>query len=386
MKILVIGRTLPLKSSDITGIFEFEQAKGASQIGYNVIYGFVDNRSIKVMRSINKVDKEVRDIKTIGYYLPIGGITKKIYDFIKYKLFKKMFNNAIKHYGKLDIVHIHFPLININSKIIRFLKQQDVEIVITEHWSKVLNKALSNREEGILELLFKESSKVIAVSSNLEKALSEYNKKFEYPFKDNIFVIPNLVDSVFSYIPLEKSENFTYATVGRLVNMKGNDIVIKALAEVVKKRPNVKLYIIGDGPERKSLENLIKDYYLVNKVIITGYLSADEIKEFYKEINVYVTGSKIETFGVPVIESWLIGRPVIIGDNHPMSSEVNKANGLIYEYYKDNTYKNLAEKMLEVQDMKYEYEKIALDCYRNFSRQNVLARLDEIYRSLSSGN
>ena len=71
------------------------------------------------MRSINKVDKEVRDIKTIGYYLPIGGITKKIYDFIKYKLFK-MFNNAIKHYGKLDIVHIHFPLININSKIIRF--------------------------------------------------------------------------------------------------------------------------------------------------------------------------------------------------------------------------------------------------------------------------
>lgn len=383
MKILVIGRTLPNKSDVITGIFEFEQAKGLMEKNYNVFYGFIDNRSIKVMRKIKKTHKVIDGLTTVGYYLPIGGIPKLIFDEIKFRMFKKLFFKITKHYGKVEVIHVHFPLTNFNVRIIEFIKKQNIKIIATEHWSKVQRKAISKREKRILNILFVNSEKIIVVSNKLHKSLEEYNEELGYPYKGEIVVIPNLISSTYNYTEIIDDKNFTFATIGRLVEEKKNNLVIEAFANIAKENNSARLFIIGDGPERQNIIKLINKHGLNDKVILTGYLSSEAIINLFKEINVYISASKLETFGVPVVEAWLIGRPVIVPDNHPMNDWINKSNGLSFKYNFDNeknTVENIVEKMIEIQKLEYDYKRISDDSVNEFSRDIVLNKLDNVFK------
>ncbi|OGY44435.1 MAG: hypothetical protein A2729_02110 [Candidatus Buchananbacteria bacterium RIFCSPHIGHO2_01_FULL_39_14] len=108
-------------------------------------------------------------------------------------------------------------------------------------------------------------------------------------------------------------------TVGRLVERKGHDLVIKALPEIIKSVPNLIYLIVGDGPNRKNLEHLVNENSLRDYVKFIGVASEKELACFYHLGNVFVMPARqlqngdVEGFGMVYLEANSFGKPVIGG-------------------------------------------------------------------------
>ena len=152
MKILVLGRTLPKSGMGSKGLCEFEQTNSLLQLG-KVGYLFMETSSLLSVRFIKRTNRMNGRIPIVGVYLPVKGIYKHIYEYIRYKLFIMLYNEFVQNYWKPDIIHIHYPLLTINPKIIKFIKEKNIKLVITEHWSKVMKKELKKNQINELKYL-----------------------------------------------------------------------------------------------------------------------------------------------------------------------------------------------------------------------------------------
>jgi len=113
--------------------------------------------------------------------------------------------------------------------------------------------------------------------------------------------------------------NKVILTIGRLIERKGQDSVIKALPKILEKIPNVHYLIIGDGPNKPELENLIKKMKLEDKVTLFGSIEdRPEVKSpFFQLSEVFVMPARkiskqdIESFGIVYLEAQINRIPVI---------------------------------------------------------------------------
>lgn len=100
--------------------------------------------------------------------------------------------------------------------------------------------------------------------------------------------------------------------IGRLVNLKGFDLALVALARVRQKFPATTLTIAGDGEERAELEKQAQDLGLRDAVTFAGWRSPGEIYDLIGESTVVLIPSRVrETFSLVAVEAALMGRPVI---------------------------------------------------------------------------
>ena len=150
----------------------------------------------------------------------------------------------------------------------------------------------------------------------------------------NITVIPHgLFLKPVSTIP-KKEKNLTLLYVSRLVKMKGIEDTIKIFSEVIKKVPNVKLWIVGkgEGGYVTKLQDLIKKLGIKNSVIFFGYVSEKKKIELYQKSHFLLHTSVREGFGLVVIEANSQGTPVLAYDSPGLKDIVkNGINGYLFE-------------------------------------------------------
>lgn len=97
--------------------------------------------------------------------------------------------------------------------------------------------------------------------------------------------------------------------VAELHPIKRHHVLISALPEVIKAKPNLRLICIGEGEEREKLENLIIQLGLENSVFLVGHLA--EASRFLKAFDCLALVSKSEAYGYVIAEAGLAGVPVI---------------------------------------------------------------------------
>jgi phosphatidylinositol alpha-1,6-mannosyltransferase len=109
-------------------------------------------------------------------------------------------------------------------------------------------------------------------------------------------------------------------TVGRLVERKGHDVVIRALRHVRERVGSVRYLIVGDGPEENRLRMLAGDVGCAEDVIFAGHVSGAELPLLYAASDVFVMPSRalarrdgVEGFGIAFLEAAACGKPVIGG-------------------------------------------------------------------------
>jgi glycogen synthase len=102
---------------------------------------------------------------------------------------------------------------------------------------------------------------------------------------------------------------------GRLVSTKGVRVLLDAARALCQEKRRFQLTIIGDGPERSSLEQLVRDTRLEDRVRFTGRLDGAELEAAFARCSLVVVPSLGgEVFGLVVAESLLRGLPVIASD------------------------------------------------------------------------
>lgn len=100
-------------------------------------------------------------------------------------------------------------------------------------------------------------------------------------------------------------------SVGRLDKVKGYDSLIRAIARVAKRYPEVQLLIAGEGPERQALEEEAARRGIQRNVRLVGWKSQDELKELYATSSMYVQSSLHENWPLAVHDAVVRGVPVV---------------------------------------------------------------------------
>ncbi len=143
--------------------------------------------------------------------------------------------------------------------------------------------------------------------------------------KKKIVVIPNAIDLA-HYKRKEIDTKNQAIFIGRLVFYKNLEILIKAFAQVVKKIPDAKLVIVGDGPSKQSLIDEALSAGLDKNVDFKGTVSDDEKIKLLYESRVLLNPSLVEGFGLVILEAFSCSKPVIVSDTRPLSDLVSDTN------------------------------------------------------------
>ncbi len=134
--------------------------------------------------------------------------------------------------------------------------------------------------------------------------------------------------------PKVKVNNDLVVCVSRLEEGKGQDLLIKAFAKVVKLRPSAKLHIVGEGDFLSTLQSLVKQYHLEDSIQFLGFVD-DAIKEMTQaKVVVFPSVWSLEGFGLVVIEAMSLSKVVVAFANGPTPEIVdNFQTGLVVEKY-----------------------------------------------------
>ena len=116
--------------------------------------------------------------------------------------------------------------------------------------------------------------------------------------------------------------------VGRLVPYKGADILIDAISRVKPSiRNNLRLTIVGDGSERKALEQLVEKHKLTAIIAFTGWVDQKDTLQYYSNSNIFCFPSIREFGGAVVLEAMANGLPCIVVNNGGIGEYVTEETG-----------------------------------------------------------
>lgn len=113
-----------------------------------------------------------------------------------------------------------------------------------------------------------------------------------------------LVPALTSY-----KDDFWSTTIAELHTVKQHNVVIRALKDVVAQFPSVRHVVMGEGEERKNLEALITELQLEEHVFLAGNVLKGA--EYLQAFDLFVLGSKSESFGYVIVEAAAAGLPII---------------------------------------------------------------------------
>jgi len=118
-------------------------------------------------------------------------------------------------------------------------------------------------------------------------------------------------------------------SVGRLQRRKGHDVTLAALAQLGGKVPRWHYAIVGDGQERKRLEQLAADHGVADRVTFVGEVDDEQLPAWYAASDIFIMPNRvddgdIEGFGIVFLEAAATGRPVIGGDSGGVPEAVER--------------------------------------------------------------
>lgn len=154
---------------------------------------------------------------------------------------------------------------------------------------------------------------ICAVSTGVKESLRSITD-----IKDEkIVVMPNIID-VDEIIDKSKEEisfsvdenNYNLISMGRITHQKGFDILLKTFKTVIQNRSNIHLYIVGDGPSFKKINELCEELKLSNYVTFLGYKTNPF--PYLNKMDGFILTSRYEGQGIVLLEAKCLGLDIFI--------------------------------------------------------------------------
>ena len=251
---------------------------------------------------------------------------------------------ARRELRNFDVIHIHEYRMMLAVVIHHYAKKYGVPYILQARGSIVPFTQKGRRFKNIVGQFFgdnilRDATKLI-FTTKMELKKCEEDVSIN---KDKVAIVPNGIDLP-EYDNLPKKEEFRerYAItddekiilyLGRIHEIKGLDLLVKAFADLVKELDNVRLVIVGpDDGFLSTLKRQIEDLKIDDKVLFTGPLFERDKLKVYVDADVFVLPSIYESFGNVALEACACGTPVIVTDRCGVSEWVNSNVGYVVEY------------------------------------------------------
>jgi glycosyltransferase involved in cell wall biosynthesis len=169
--------------------------------------------------------------------------------------------------------------------------------------------------------------------------------------------------------------------VGVMEKRKNIINLLKAYLMMLKVYPDIKLILVGqfspkkDMDDQRAIKTFIEDNHLTDNVILPGYVSDDTLIHYYKNALMYVFPSVNEGFGIPVLEAFEHGLPVLIANNSCLP-EVAENAALSFDPYNpidiyDKIKMILEDDSLSMDLIKKGYERLKFFSWASTAKQTI---------------
>ncbi len=370
MFILIVAGGYPTKKHPLMGIFEYDQAKALHNAGHKVVFISLDLQSIRRKRQLGKSFHHIEGFDIFNISFPLGNVPPSLFITVGKLVLKSIFKDVLIKHGLPDFIHAHFTNIAAIASVLK--TKYRIPLIVTEHSSLIHKDVLDKTTRTSGSLAYGNADKVIAVSQSLSKRLLHH-------FNIDSVVVNNIVDlETFHHKPQEHS-HFQFISVGNLLHVKGFDLLIKAFSKL--EEANLRLLIVGEGPERSKLQKLIDDLSLGDQVHLPGRKTRSEINELMNKSDAFVLASRAETFGVVYIEAMAAGLPVIATRCGGPDEFVNKSNGILVPV---NDIISLSEALSKIKNNIEYYDRkfISEQCRSKFSPGTIANQLIKEYEKI----
>jgi glycosyltransferase involved in cell wall biosynthesis len=176
--------------------------------------------------------------------------------------------------------------------------------------------------------------------------------------------------------------------LGRLHYKKQPDVVIRAFHRACHDIPDAHLVLAGTGEHAyvQRLNELVKDLGIQDRVLFTGILKGDEVKEAYRAASVFVLPSWQENFGLSMVEAMAAGCPVVISDHIDLAPDILQAGaGLLVSPNVEETAEAIT-RILQNEEMRHEMgsrgRQLVLE---KFTWERCARVFDEVFADILSG-
>jgi len=236
-----------------------------------------------------------------------------------------MFFAVLRSSRKTDIIHANWAMTGLICGLVG--KLMDKPVVTTLRGSDVSNLEHSRLKRSILDQVMQLSTCVVTVSTPMQDML-----RLRYPYQAKACLhIPNGVNEQLLVQPLSKTNptKLRLVSIGSLIPRKNHTSIIDALQFLPD---SVTLTIVGDGPERASLEKQVDKMGLRNRVFFGGNAAPELIPQILGEHDGLILASHSEGRPNVVVEAMAAGRAVL-ASRLPGVEELirDDHNGLLFE-------------------------------------------------------
>jgi glycosyltransferase involved in cell wall biosynthesis len=383
LKVLFLASWYPNKEHPVSGIFVKRHAIAVSNYcDVAVLYVHLGDTEDEtdVNRENNLLEVRVYrkkhryNNKWMKYFYDYGQF---YFDFLRAGLVG--YRIIEKEFGRPDLAHVNVilysGLMGLALKLLR-----GIPYVVTEHWAGYLiEDGTFNRRSSVGKYMIRavgtNALALMAVSRSLRDAMRACG------IENQFFVVPNVVDvHSGSTEPAIHGDQKIIIHISLLKDdVKNVSGIIEAVRILAQKRTDFELHLIGDGNDRKRLEDLASNYGLLDHLIyFHGMVDADKVEKYIQGSDFSVINSNFETFSVSAAESLTCGKPVIATKCGGPEEFVDDKCGILVE---KNDVEGLARAIEYMLDNygKYDSKEIAKYAKSRFSSLVVGKMINDVY-------
>lgn len=280
---------------------------------------------VDITNNIDFEENEV-EVKTIfneGKY--IGELNKNIkYSYILKKptrLKKSILSRIIKFFPA-KFLYSWFITQQYDVEI-AFLESMPVRLLCGSHSSAVklawVHADIFTLEDTLklfmnkkrLTRCYRDFDRIVCVSDSVRESFVKHTNLYQ-----NTITIYNPIDKQQIVKKSEKpcalskaKDKFTLVTIGRLTEEKGYLRLCQVIRQIVADNPSIELWILGEGPERKRLEQYIEEQQLTAYIKLLGF--QDNPYAYLKQADLFVSSSIAEGYSLVLAEAMVLGIPVL---------------------------------------------------------------------------
>ncbi len=286
-------------------------------------------------------------------------------------------------YEKLDLLHVHYAIPHASAaymaKQILATEGIHIPVVTTLHGTDITLVGKDASYEPVVTFSINQSDGVTAVSDDLRKDTYEH-----FAVTKDIAVIPNFIDlDRFKKHPKEHFKTAICPNGEKLIVHTSNFRKVKRVDDVVRIFEKIrqvipaKLLLVGDGPERKSIESLCRELRTCDDIRFLGKLEA--VEEVLSVADLFVMPSEKESFGLAALEAMACEVPVI-STNAGGIPELN-IQGVTGFMSNVGDVEDMTKNALTIldKDNLAGFKKNALARAREFDIKNILPKYEDFY-------
>ncbi len=220
----------------------------------------------------------------------------------------------VVEYAGLEILHVHYAIPHATSAFLarEMTNHNKLKFITTLHGTDITLIGADPSFSKIVEYSIDKSDGVTSVSNYLKNKTEEIFK-----IRNPIKIIPNFIPDSFLDIPVKKELTTCFRPEGQFIlthisnfrPVKRTSDLIDVVSILVQKQTNIKLLMVGDGPDRSKVELKCRELGLCDYVLFLG--KQDNIPEILSASDVFLMASETESFGLAALEALACGVPCI---------------------------------------------------------------------------